>query len=149
MTGRKGEKMAQQVSDENAKNDAGIQDDIGALTAQGQKEQFEKEIKLFEENLERLETARARMVEQWKVDEELMLLQLEGDNNTKVNPTYKFETLPKYNELILKKVQWRYEQEKHLEDKKTEKYELDKKNLNKQLESTRGALEKLVGGKDE
>lgn len=141
--------MAQKESNPEMNNDIGIVDDIGQAAVEATKVQYEKEIELFKDNLRRLDKARDRMVTQWAVDKELMELQLTDNNNDKLNPVFRFETLDRYKELIRKKLEWKYEQEVHLEESKTVKYEKDRKDLVEQLESTEKALANLLGEDNE
>lgn len=133
------------MSDPNAKNDLGMNDDIAKATTDAMKEQYEKEIKLFTENLERLDRGKERMQEQWEVDKRIYELRLEGDNNTPVTPMLKFETLPEYQELVKKKLQWKFDQEVFMEEERQKKYERDRAQILELLESNKKELDKLNG----
>lgn len=141
--------MVQKESEPDANNVVGMDDDIAKKMIEDQKAQASKEIELFKDNIKRTKEAKERMWEQWLVDQELWQIQLDGDNHERVEPVYKFERSPRYNELRKKKIQWQFEQDKFQAESRNKGYDKTLADLEFQLKSAEDLVKELEAEQNE
>ena len=134
--------MPQHESDPNAKNDLGINDEIAQAQFERAIKQYHKEIATFKDTLEKIDIGRKRMAEQWAVDNELWNIQLRDDNHKRIEPVFKYELDPRFDELRYKKIQWQYESDKHQAESYDKGYDVQIETVTKQLKSAEEALAK-------
>ena len=76
----------------------GVKDDIGQEIEAKQREQIERELKSFEEQLESVTSLKERHLRQIKRDAEIFKIRLTGSR--KINPTFEYEESDRFWELI-------------------------------------------------
>lgn len=137
--------MAQENSNPEMKNNVEVNDELGQQIVETNKEQLLKEIELFTNNIEELDKQEKNYNDQWLIDKELLEIQMTDDNHELVTPTYKYQTLPRFWELVKKKTAYRVRQETHLAESSLKGFVEQRKVLIEQLESSSEKLKELEG----
>jgi len=135
--------MGQRTADEDKQNNATVNDELSADIVSEFKRNAELEIKQFKQNLIDIDKAIANYSEQWDVDKKLFEIQLEGDNHHLVTPTYKYQELPLYWELVKKKIAFSFKEQNHLAKQRFKGWEIQKEQIQEQIDSSQAKLDEL------
>lgn len=141
--------MAEKANEEQ-ENNVQIHDDIGEELIEGQRESIEVELKHFKEQLEEAKKTKARYEMLWELDKEIYEIRLQ-DGAQEKKPEHKefvYEDNPRFWELVKKKVEIEYEQEKVKAQATLERFDYQIKQLNESIESSEKKLNEL-GEKNE
>lgn len=104
-------------------------------------ENYQTEIKQFEQALKDKIAGKERFSKQWDRDKRIWEIKLEGAK--KITPTFEYETNPEYWELIRSVIEDQVTQDTYMSEKKLEHYDVEIESLQEQIDSNKEALAKL------
>jgi chromosome segregation ATPase len=122
----------------------GSNDELGAEIIAEQKKHAENELTSYKNQLDTIEGLLSRYSEQWDVEKERWLIIL--DNFEKIDPVWKYEESPRYNELNKKIMTYKYESENHQAEAQINKFNLDIENLKERIAAQEKEIAEIEAG---
>ena len=122
-----------------------LMDETGQEILSSQKEQIEKEINQFKLAIEDNIKGKQNYEDQWRIDEELWELQLKGDNYKLITVAYKYQEVERYWELVKKKLEYKYREDKKLAEGRLLGFDKQKEIMSSELASLESKLKEIVG----
>jgi tryptophan 2,3-dioxygenase len=94
----------------------GVIDDLGVDSLKELQTTIERELEMYNEEIESLAREKKNYKDQWDIEDEMYQIRLSG--NVKIQPDFVYEDNPRYWELVTKMVEYKYRQEKHLAEER-------------------------------
>jgi len=139
-------KIGQEVYEKaGIKNNVSVKDDIGQDIEAEMIEALEREVALFNKNLDKIEADKENFVTQWKVDNELYQLMIEGSAKVPEHRVFEYEQSDRYWELRKQQLEFKYRQDKFMSEQRLGQYDTSKLALQEQLDSSQSKLTELKG----
>lgn len=127
----------------------GVQDDLSEVSIEQLKSTIERELISYAEKLEDNRKAKENYEVQWRVEEELYELRLDGDNCRKVEPTFVYEDNPRYWELVKSLTEFKFREEKHLAEQRLEDYDRQYDLLKERIAEREEQLAEMVSSMED
>ena len=124
----------------------GENDEYGNTIAAEQLESLQRQKELIDKAIEDKEKGKANFEQQWAVDDELWRLRLEPGATEVLKPDFKYQTSPRYAELVQKKTEFSYRQDKYMAEAKLVSFDRELEELKGQRESINEKIAKMQGG---
>lgn len=128
-------------ADENKANNVAVKDEIGMECFEAQVEALNKEIELFESNIERHKIGMERFQKQWDRDNELWQIKIDGYKKKPEHRTFEYEDDPRFWELMKGVIDDQYYQDKFTTESKIKSDEMKLHDMETELQ---GCIKKLL-----
>lgn len=127
----------------------GEHDDLSEISIEQLKSTIERELITYNERLEDNRRAKDNYEKQWRIEEKIYEIRLEGDNYRKVNSDFAYEDVPGYWDLVKQIAAYKFREEKHIAEQRLEDYDRQYDILKERIADREAQLAEMVAAMED